>query len=98
MSSKNGSLEPKVIPYDFSTSEPILLIVHENDLFWYITAIFNMKFWKKHPAFSVLRAISSELLKINRIEFRKSEKILPREWSKGVILKILAIYLENWAL
>jgi len=46
-------------------------------------------------AFSGLRAISLELLKVNRIEFQKSEKILPREWSKGVIFKILAIYLEN---
>ena len=28
----------------------------------------------------------SEILKVNRIEFLKSEKILPREWSKGVTL------------
>ena len=73
--------------------------------FW--TFILKIKFRRDCPAFyylcifsafSGLRAISSKLLKVNRIEFRKSEKILPREWSKGVILKILAIYLENWAL
>ena len=46
-------------------------------------------------AFSGLRAISSELLKVNRIDFQNFEKVFSREWSKGVIFKFLVIYLEN---
>ena len=49
-------------------------------------------------AFSGLGAISSKLLKVIQIDFRKSEKILPRESSKDVIFKFSAIYVENWAL
>ena len=33
----------------FSTSDPIWLTVHENDLFWYITTIFYMKFLNENP-------------------------------------------------
>ena len=40
----------------------------------------------------------SKLLRVNRIDFGKSEKILPRESSKGVTFQFLAINLENWAL
>ena len=39
----------------------------------------------------------SELLKVNRIDFRKSENIVPMQLSKGVIYNFLAIYLENGA-
>ena len=45
--------------------------------------------------FSGLKAILSELFKVNRIDFRKAEKKLPKELSKDVISKFLVIYLEN---
>ena len=47
--------------------------------------------------FSGLRAVSSKILKDNRIDFRKTKKkILPWKSSKGVIFKFLAF--EYWTL
>ena len=46
---KTAHLNQKWARTIFSTSDPILLVVHENDLFWYITTIFNMKFLKWAP-------------------------------------------------
>ena len=47
-------------------------------------------------AFWGLGAILSELLKVIHIDFRKSGKILPREWSEGDTLKFRTCILKKW--
>ena len=79
----------KILPRHLSTDD----ILKSLDI--YLPRFLLFRHLGVFSAFSGLRAISSEVLKVNRIDFRKSEKILPREWSKGVIFKFLVIYLEN---
>ena len=56
-------------------------------------------FWQFRRFFSIFRVRANFEchLKVTLIDFRKSAKILPRERSKGDILKYLDIYLKNWA-
>ena len=44
---KNAHSESKMSSYDFSYFWLILMVVPENDLFWYIKPIFHMKFWNE---------------------------------------------------
>ena len=84
----------KIFPRDLSTDYFLK--------FW--TFILKIKIRRDCPVFHYsgvfseflrLRAISSELLKVNRIDFRSCEKMLPKKLSKSVMFKFLVNYFEN---